>query len=442
MRPSDHPAPGPRGIELACVELEWVVALEACDHAHLARPRDAWHDDRGELHVVVEPEGTVLATWLEERAGIEPGEAVTVLLPVLAAVAHLRHRGAEVSSLPVEGVLIDGHGTPVLARALLAPGSLGARATHVAAVASLVSAVLGCVRGEAGLVASPRAVAASSLDELVELVHDLAEPLPLATVSQAPAPSSTAPAAEEGVLAAPAWAALLPESAVVERVLAWWARGGPRTVPAALRTVRPRFWFVGTGVVGALVASLVLLGDPGAGVASDDSDDRPVASRARPSPIGEEAPHPTDAVVPTDPVPTDVVPTDPVAPTEAPLAPLDGQDDAASAALDADDPVAAASVLLAAREGCLRDLVGSCLREVDHEGSPLLAADLAYLAEPGATAPSEADCQELVERARWGGSALLACDGPGTATASVLVVRTEAGWRLRELVPEKDRVGP
>jgi len=436
MRPSDHPGPGPRGTELAPVGLDWIVALEACDHAHLARPLDAWHDDGGELHLVVEPEGTVLSAWLEERAGIEPGEAVTVLLPVLAAVAHLRHRGAEVSSLPVAGVLVDGHGTPVLARAHLGPGPRAARAPHVAAAAALTSAVLGCVRGEAGGVGSRRATTASTLDELVELVHDLAEPLPLATVSQAPAPSSTAPAADDGAAAAPAWAALLPESAVVERVLAWWARGGPRTVPAALRTVRPRFWVVGTGVVGALVASLVLLGDPGAGVASDGPDDRPVASSVPPSSTGEEAPHPTDAAVPTDVVPTDVVPTD------APLAPQDRPEDAASAALDADDPVAAASVLLAAREECLRDLVGSCLREVDHEGSPLLAADLAFLAEPGAIAPGEADCQELVERARWGGSALLACDRPGTATASVLVVRTEAGWRLRELVPGEDRVGP
>jgi len=97
--------------------------------------------------------------------------------------------------------------------------------------------------------------------------------------------------------------------------------------------------------------------------------------------------------------------------------------------------VAAALVLLPAREECLRELDGACLREVDHAASPLLRDDLAFLAEPAGAPRESGACADVAETARWGGSALLHCVRDGTTAASVLVVRTEAGWRLREIAP-------
>ena len=58
----------------------------------------------------------------------------------------------------------------------------------------------------------------------------------------------------------------------------------------------------------------------------------------------------------------------------------------------------------------------------------------AAVAEPAGGAATPAKCTTVDEAARWGGTALLTCARAGTTAASVLVVRTEAGWRLREVV--------
>ncbi|GAB2972117.1 serine/threonine-protein kinase [Frigoribacterium salinisoli] len=412
----------------------WLVALEGVQHPHLARPVDAWHDRDGTLHLrVAVPDGVTLREWADARGPLDPGEAVTVLLPVLAAVGHLRHRGVRVVGLGLGDVLVDARGAPVLARADLdGPGS-GSVDDGLAGVLAFVATVLEGVRWPPGA-ESPAAPLgrASQLVEVVELVHDLAEPLPLATTVRGAA--SVPPAAPPEPPAPPAWTALLPESEVVDRALAWWARSGPGGLVAGLRAVRPRFWATGVAVLGALVASASLVGDRGA-----DG-----------TPLGDPATRPSAAAAPSGPV-TDGPPRTPlpdVASAEDPLADADARVDAgeqvgasgdagadAGTAVRADDPAAAARVLLRAREECLRELDAACLHEVDHASSPLLGDDLAFLAEPAGAPRESGACTGLTETARWGGSALLRCERDGTTAASVLVVRTEAGWRLREVAP-------
>lgn len=101
-----------------------------------------------------------------------------------------------------------------------------------------------------------------------------------------------------------------------------------------------------------------------------------------------------------------------------------------------DDPLAAAVALLERRDACIAELSLLCLEEADQQGSAALADDRAGLevlrageeAELPAVAPVDA---ALVER--LGDSALVRL-GPQTAPASLLLVRSEAGWRIRDWV--------
>jgi hypothetical protein len=99
-----------------------------------------------------------------------------------------------------------------------------------------------------------------------------------------------------------------------------------------------------------------------------------------------------------------------------------------------DDVVAAVSVLLLARVTCVREPSRSCLADVDQAGSPVAVADARVLDEPGTTADVVLPVRVESEVQRLGDSVLLDCRTADDEPASVLAVRTEAGWRLREVV--------
>ncbi|QYF74831.1 hypothetical protein [Cryobacterium sp. PAMC25264] len=198
-----------------------------------------------------------------------------------------------------------------------------------------------------------------------------------------------------------------------------------------LRRVR-RPVLVGVGL--AVVLGAGGLGALGPGDAAPGGGQSDLPSHARsevPSDAAANATgHDVDApAVPTDSVPTDSVPTN---------------------SLLADDPAAATLTLLALRDRCLADASVLCLDSVDQAGSVASAADVytVRLGRPeppadwggprGSTAPFTASVQE-----RTGNSALVLLtpvpDAAGSEVvetrqpASALVIRGEAGWRLREL---------
>jgi hypothetical protein len=82
----------------------------------------------------------------------------------------------------------------------------------------------------------------------------------------------------------------------------------------------------------------------------------------------------------------------------------------------------------------------ACLERVVETGSALYRSDAAALGRPGAA--EERDCRGavLALEQRWGDAALVVV-APGeeqaspdaTQPASVLMIRTEAGWLLREV---------
>ena len=106
------------------------------------------------------------------------------------------------------------------------------------------------------------------------------------------------------------------------------------------------------------------------------------------------------------------------------------------------EPVAAATHLLRARHTCFTARVRqvSCVDEFVQDGSPVAATDRAAI-EDGTAADGydyAGAAVELVQR--WGAAALVSvapdrARTPKSEPASLLMVRSEAGWRLREVFP-------
>jgi hypothetical protein len=128
------------------------------------------------------------------------------------------------------------------------------------------------------------------------------------------------------------------------------------------------------------------------------------------------------------------------------LAPV-ADDPAGRAAIAGDDPVLAVPALLRARAGCLAAASVVCLDGVDQAGSAALAMD-AYsvqLLQQGAPAPAGPDYVAFVPALaeRTGDVALVTLtpvpgstgvgDDGRSEPASLLVIKGEAGWRLREI---------
>jgi hypothetical protein len=161
-----------------------------------------------------------------------------------------------------------------------------------------------------------------------------------------------------------------------------------------------------------------------------------------------------------DPLPVESLPRS--TPTHTPSTAPKREEETDAAALESaiagDDPVVAADALLRLRAECLRARSAACLAGVDQAGSVALAADLAELArldrpgggigeqagagegtDPDAVTAPPADPIVLVER--LGGTAILSVPAsslgdstPDTPPASLLLIRSEAGWRIRDVL--------
>ncbi len=179
-------------------------------------------------------------------------------------------------------------------------------------------------------------------------------------------------------------------------------------VRASLAAVRAPVW-IAAGLVGVgLVAAIIL-------VPQDDS-----GASAGPEPSSTASPSPTPpghGWTPTGQADSGR------ADTEDPIA--------------GDDPILALVALLEARDACIGDRSVLCLDAVGQVGSSALDDDqrLIRALQDGAETPApflvEVEQVTLVER--LGDTALLdLADAGETNPASVLMMRTEAGWRIRD----------
>ncbi len=407
--------------------------------------------------------GGSLGRHLGEANRLEPGEAVTILAPVAAALAGVHAAGFAHGRVGPQTVIFDAWGRPVLAglgelRELPvagAPRNSLLRDDH-ARLAALVRSVFDHL--------DPQDDAARRADELAawfdgeaagaafrpcldELEHRLFDWAPAEAVrlgrpvggmdaaARAPqvdgarlrrealrAPSAVAEPPGRGRPAPdrsprgfgrlhrpstmPAAARELLENRLLERLQRLW-RDLPGLWRDQLRARRRPLLVAGlVAAAGTVLALTVIPAGEASSQAGQASDTRPSSS----------------------------VRTTGAAAT--------GRSASDAAALAGDDPVLAVPVLLRLRAECLAAASVICLDGVDQAGSAAMAADsyTVRLIQQGGSReekPDDACCTvSLVERT--GNSALVAlAPRPGAPAnskpASALTIRGEAGWRLREL---------
>ena len=351
------------------------------------------------------PRGS-LAEVLAGRRGLDAGEAVTILAPVAAALARMHEAGVAHGAVSAEHVLFRSDGAPVLigfgAATLFDPGlpevvreRLEGVIDDRRSLAALADAVLGRVTG-------PRAAAAAAFAEslrssglqdfearLARGLFELAAARPVVfevdegeagdaraiEVRAVPEPARTAPSTLLGQVMESG-----PVSLAREAVRAVWTTWSPARRRAAIG-----------GAAGLLVLAVAVAAVPG------------------PSAPGTQ-------------------------PAAQPAAPLPAASDVAIAT--SDDPLDALAHLLDRREDCLRDLSVLCLDDVDEPGSAAFDDDLLAIRSviDDGRQPSEVspDGAQLVERM---GDSVLVALAPDSDPASVLLMKGEAGWRIRDYVP-------
>ena len=392
--------------------------------------------------------GGALTGLLTGRRRIHPGEAVTILAPVAAALAELQAIGLTHPAVNLSNILFDSTGRPVLTglgelQALPGPGRGRPEALEAAhgRLAQVVRAVLDQV-----VPALPAPTAFRDLDRwcsvpsarssaraLDELEHHLfawaeAVPVRLGQTSG----SGRAPQSPDDWLRRP-----LPDDTAGQvasepvRVAAGKSRAGRmlgRLVSGTRATVRRLRSGTLTALRGdhhrfrigpRLLAALVAVVSAGLALSALGPSGTADSNGARPA-------------VTTEPAEASGLPTlDPVESTAA---------DTPGALLLGDDPVRAVPALLRIRDHCLGEVSVLCLDRAHQPQSAAMAADSQTLhrIQQGAGEPDREDLSSwvavLVERT--GDVALVSLQSPDAERqpASVLVVKGEAGWRIREIL--------
>lgn len=394
------------GVAERATELE---ALTRSAHAHVVHVRDVGSDSL----ILERLELGSLTQLLVSRSTLSLGEVLTVLAPLGSALDAMHASGVAHGSLAPGAILFRATGAPVIAgfgRATLhepsltpaalagIPGVLADRSAFGRIAITLLAAVDDdrCARALDWLASQQAQSYPDDVGEaLGERLFEVADAEPVRferdeTPAAPVVPARALPIARRTGM--PEW---------IDEVVSESLDGSPiallraRVLPH-LRGVRRPVWVVAGAVGAALVLALVV-------VPSNDSQE-PVV---------------------TEP-----------APTETPVV-------MEQSVVTGDDPVAAVASLLELRRRCILDLSVLCLDGVDQIGSAAMAADVALVrslqSDAGEQAPDalpDVTAATLVER--LGDSALLrltlpaADDDAGeTQPASLLLMKGEAGWRIR-----------
>jgi hypothetical protein len=401
------------GVDDASV-LREASALSRAAGDHVVELLDAAPGPHGVPALVLQrlPGGSV-GRLLRERQRLAVGEAITILAPIVATVTRIHDAGVAHGGIRADAVLFDSTGAPVLAcfgrATLVEPGLPPAlREAEPAFGVDLLSLAAFCCQvlaatGSAGLLIEwiEYSVPLREDDWLAQLAARLfalgpAEPVALGAEPATPDRVAVVPTRLLSGSPVP------PDEVVAPVVLPWIDALLPPPIAAAVRShaarvrsslaaVRRPVWIAAGAVVASLLVATMVV------------------------PQGD-----TDAAPP--PVPP--ASTTPVPSMDAGL-------------VGGDDPVAALAVLLETRERCIRELSVLCLDDVSQPGSSALATDqqLVRALQGGAESPMRFDAEgvqiSLVER--LGDSALLdLADAGESAPASVLLMKGEAGWRIRD----------
>lgn len=440
-----------------------IEALAAASgRPHVTCLRDLAIDPAGSLVVVT---GLVTGPSIRELLAARTwqlGHVVTLLVPLLRTLADLHDAGITVGRLDLDSVRVDASGSPIIvdwSEAVATPPlppRLRERDAHyaadTAAVAHLVAAVIDVLPEPEGQ--QLREVMAGALDDvdgsslastsLIDKLFSVADPLPLGD-SRAPGPQAT----PSSVLAAPAvtapveGSATSPESAIAPPLGGTIARvSATLGVPVSLVTaIDAAVLGVGTRLTGvrhraaqlprrrllliaaaaavgiAMTISTVLNGGGSGDAVTLLEDSRGI------DPSTGEAEVETSA--PWSPMGDSTA--DPAAPATPSVLDLpDPQDSEWSSVV---------SALVVEWERCARASERLCdtalhresavadLRLHGHDGEPL--ARLGALVEAG---------PEVLVTERMGAAIILDITAAETTAASLLLMRSEAGWRVRDVL--------
>ena len=452
-------------------------------------------EDRGVL-VLERCEGGTLAELLRRRRQFDAGEAVTLLAPVIATLARLHDSGVAHGALAPEHIGFGARGEPQLigwGRSVVFEANTaevvrerepGVQADR-RAVRALVSRIMALVDPGAApardrLCARLEGCADEDLFELCERVlFEFAPAVPL----RGDDPASGAPAlvdpptARRGSTAArqlvPArpmdgdagsaggephsrtrpfevlLVGILPDRVLhlldAARRRRWEVlaerAGAPRVGEALARIAgawdgasRGRRRVLLAGGSAALVVAVGVLGLPSGGSADlDAADEGPAASGSAVPELAE-----TGSAVSGSAVSGSVTPGDAGADPSGESIHDAAEDGPSSTVLLADDPRAASAVLVETRERCLDELSILCLDQVFQQGSAAMDADrdVILVIQSGGEATAtrwsiDSQPSEWIVVERLGGTALIRL-GPESTAASLLLMKGEAGWRIRE----------
>lgn len=393
----------PAADALAFVE---VAALDRAAGEHVVELFDVAADGDETVLVLERLAKGTLAELLERRAGLEAGEAVTVLAPIASTLERLHAAGVAHGRLSLNAICFRDDGAPTLTgfgnAELFAPGAPEVVRETVPGVLADREALHEIARIVLERVAGPRGEAARHLagslvagesSNLSDRLFGLAAANPVrfddavdaALAHRVGTPRDPEPAELDTSRALPTWIAALIPDGVRERLEEPAARAV--TIWSGWEVRRRR---VALGVVAASLTVLCATALVPAGPAA--------STAAGPTPFS--SPSASDNPEPGLP----------------------------------EDPVEAAVVLLELRERCVRDLSRLCLDDVVQPDSPAQADDHALIrdVQAGGEYPAGAvvgGVPVLVER--LGDAALL--DLPvGSDPASVLLMRTVDGWRIRQ----------
>jgi hypothetical protein len=426
-----------------------IGALCAVDSPHVVAVIDVSTTQREPVALVLERlSSRTLADWLRERTVLDTGEVVTAAVSVVRAVRGVHECGFVHGRVSGARIRFDDSGCPVLlgfggARPATPAGLVDDWERCVALVESILaraeviepdeaSRVLAVVRGLSEPVDSGEA---ALVDAVESALFDLGPPAPLLmTIERGGAsvgPTSTAPALERAfagtetgeTTTAQTTTAQGPSRASRRRggLLAGFAAVAAGAMEHGVGPViagRVRGLVSGrrrTIVVGASIAAGLTL----------------VALLTMPSPPAGHAESPSPSATPRATAERDAGGAATSTPSPASISATARP--AATATPDAEDPVHAAFRLLHDRRSCLEHGDEGCLAAIDQADSPLFAADSALLsAGQGTKVSPELSQLSLTETV---GDAVVISIGASETTkpASVLVIKTEAGWRLRAL---------
>ena len=435
-------------------DLGWTAALSECAALERARGEHVvdlldLDADQDSIRLLFErlPRGD-LSDLLRIRPRLDAGEAVTLLAPIVVTLQRLHAAGVAHGNLSARTVLFRDDGSPALigfSRAeLFEPGAPEVVLELVEAVRLDRLAARGLAATVLARVTGGRARAARELHDnlegcdeelilplLASRLFDLAAAVAVRFAADEPELDEAAPSRRAVPVGAMVKLDAGPEGAASSQMVV----GLARVVPEAL--VQRVLDSVQRSSVGPVVAGVARV--VGHRWASWTPGRRRIVLAVGAAVI-------TVGVI-TAVIPAGATATPRTAPAASPpggtstsAAAIAGEDATASTpAIGGDDPVSASDALLDARERCLSSLSVPCLDWVDEAGSGALRDDQAAIraAQQGGELPDppvsaiDEGTPALIER--LGDSALVRL-GDAASNTSVLLVKGENGWRIRDLI--------